>query len=62
MSNFEIKPYNSKQLALLYGVGYRLFLNWIKEIKETTDIGKQVGNCWNIRQVKIIISQLDKPE
>lgn len=54
-----IKPYTTRELAILYGVNYKTFLNWIKPFKD--EIGKKNGRFLTIPQVKVIFEKLDYP-
>ena len=56
----KIKAYNSKELSNLYGVSYKVFLIWVKKIKDK--LGDQVGRVWNIKQVKIMFNHFGNPE
>lgn len=58
--NFEIKPYNTKQLCAFYGISRYIFNKWVFEFKE--ELGPQIGRLWTIQQIKTIIKHLDKPE
>lgn len=59
----EIKAYNSKQLAAIYGVSTKLFSEWLKDLKE---IEPQLKNhkrrIFTPAQVKLIVKHLDEPE
>lgn len=56
---FKIQPYTSKQLASYYGVSYRVFLSWVKEIKKK--LGLQIGKTWNPKQIEVFIKEFGTP-
>lgn len=56
-----IKPYNTKQLAALYGIGKVTMRVWLNKIREKI-LDPQLGRSWNIRQVKIIFEHFGHPE
>ncbi len=56
---YKIMPMTSKELALLYNISINSFFSWIKPIR--AELGKQLGQRWNIRQIKIMFKHFDKP-
>ena len=55
----EIKAYTNKELANLYGINYRAWLNWIKPLR--ANLGLNVNGFWNPDQVEKIVSHLGLP-
>jgi hypothetical protein len=56
---FVFKPYNTTELAELYGVSYKTFTAWLKPIRDK--LGPKLGKVWTIAQVKIIVEHLGTP-
>lgn len=56
-----IKPYSTKELCALYDIGSRTFYSWMGKIK-TDLLGPQIGNKWNVRQVKFMFEHWGHPE
>lgn len=56
----EIKPYNLKELAFIYGVCRKTFKKWIEPFDE--EIGDKKGRFFNIKQVRIIFDKLGIPK
>lgn len=54
-----VKPYSTKELAQLYGISVRVFLNWLQPFKPK--LGKKKGWFWNVLQIKLIFSFLGAP-
>lgn len=62
MSNLApIKPYNSKQLSQLYGIGKDALRAWLKLVPQEL-LGKQVGRNWNVKQVTLLFNHFGHPE
>lgn len=57
---FVLKPLTHKQLALMYGVSWLTFQNWIKKIEN--EVGKKTGHFYHIHQVKKIFHLLGLPK
>ena len=57
---FQIIPYNTKQLAKLYGMDYKTFRKWLQPHHEA--IGERIGYYYNFRQVNIIFQKLGTPK
>jgi hypothetical protein len=55
----EIRPYSTKDLAIIYGVCVKTFKKWITPF--TTEIGEKNGRYFSVAQVKIIFEKLDVP-
>ncbi len=55
----KIMPMTSKELALLYNISINSFFSWIKPIR--TELGKQLGQRWTIKQIKIMFKHFDRP-
>lgn len=55
----EVKPYNIKELAALYGVGRKPMVRWLKAHRRA--IGKKEGQLYTALQVKIIFDKLGLP-
>ena len=56
----KVRPYNMKQLASLYGMGYKTIRKWLKAHEPS--IGKKIGNFYSFRQVIIIFQKLGLPK
>jgi hypothetical protein len=56
----KIIPLSSKELAKLYSISITSFYSWIKPIRN--ELGKQLGQRWTIKQIKIMYKHFDKPE
>lgn len=54
-----IKPYNTKELAGIYGVDPSTFKRWLDKFKN--ELGEKTGRYFSIPQVKIIFLHLDLP-
>jgi hypothetical protein len=61
MMSFIIQPYNSKQLAAHFKVGYKMFLSWLTPTLRQK-LGPQIARCWNPDQVQKIIEHIGVPE
>jgi len=57
----EVKPYSTKELAALYGIGKDAMKTWLDKVREKI-LDEQLGRHWNIRQVKIIFEHFGHPE
>lgn len=55
----EIRPYNVKELAVIYGVSRRVLSGWLK-VHESA-IGQKHGQYYTALQVKIIFERLGLP-
>jgi len=55
----EVKPYNIKELAAIYGVGRKTMVKWLKAHQST--IGQKEGRLYTALQVKIIFDVLGLP-
>lgn len=55
----ELKPYTTKELALIYGVCTRTFSKWIKPF--SMDIGIRQGRYYSVTQSRIIFERLGMP-
>ena len=56
----RVVPYNMKQLANLYGMGYKTFRKWLKPHEAA--IGVRAGYYYNFHQVAIIFQKLGLPK
>lgn len=56
----EIKPYNTKELAQLYGIGKDAMSSWLGKVRDKL-LDKQLGRYWNVRQVQIIFDHFGHP-
>lgn len=56
---FELRAYNTAELAKLYKVNYRTFNRWLKPHRPL--IGERVGHMYTVNQVLIIINRLGLP-
>jgi transposase len=54
------KALTHKQLALMYGVSWSTFQNWIKKVEDI--IGKKTGHFYHRDQVKKIFQLFGMPE
>lgn len=54
----EIKPYNKKQLAALYGIGRDTLNAWLAEVPA---LGNYVGRLFTAEQVKRIFDHCGAP-
>lgn len=54
-----IRPYTLKELASLYGVGWRTLKRWLVPFRE--EIGEKNGRYFSIPQVKKIFEKIDYP-
>lgn len=57
--DIALRPYNTKELAALYGVCTKTFRRWIKPFKQ--ELGPRMGSYYSIAQVKIIFARLLLP-
>jgi hypothetical protein len=55
-----LKPYSIKELSQCYDVSYKVMRSWLSPIKKK--VGKQVGKCFNVKQIRIIFDHLGHPE
>jgi len=55
----EVKPYNIKELAAIYGVGRKTMVKWLQAHQKS--IGKKEGRLYTALQVKIIFDVLGLP-
>lgn len=58
-NEFDIKPYNIKELANIYGMNPRTFSTWIKPIK--IKLGEKKGRYFDVKQVEMILDHLGIP-
>lgn len=58
-NEFDIKPYNIKELANIYGMHPRTFSTWIKPIK--SKLGEKKGRYFDVKQVEMILDHLGIP-
>jgi hypothetical protein len=56
---FELKPYNKKQLCLLYGISLHILNRWLKRIN--AELGKPIARLYCVNQVKIIVKHFGIP-
>lgn len=54
-----VKPYSMKELTRLYEISEYIFKTWLKPIQP--EIGKVLGQCYNIRQVELIFKNFGPP-
>jgi len=54
-----VKPYSSKELAGIYGVGKKTLHRWMEPFEN--EIGKKHGRFFTVAQVKIIFSRIGLP-
>ncbi len=54
-----IKPYSSKELAGIYGVGKKTLHKWLEPF--VAEIGEKHGRFYTVAQVKIIFSRIGLP-
>ena len=59
-NNIEVKPYNLKDLASIYGVCDKTFKKCLVPFEG--EIGEKQGRYFSITQVKIIFEKLGLPE
>ena len=57
--DFVLKPYNKKELALLYPVSVFIFSKWLNTIEK--QLGKPLGRLYNVEQVTLIIRTFGIP-
>lgn len=57
----EVKPYSTKELAAIYGIGKNAMATWLKPLRGKL-LDAQLGYYWNVRQVKIIFEHFGHPE
>jgi transposase len=55
----EVKPYSTKEIAMLYGICDKTLKKWLKPFEE--GIGKKTGRYYTIAQVNIIFDKLGMP-
>lgn len=55
----ELRPYNVKELAVIYGVDRRTMTSWLKAHESA--IGPKLGRYYSVLQVKIIFQRLGIP-
>jgi len=55
----EIRPYTPKEIAVLYGVSWKVMNTWLKPHRSA--IGKREGLYYTALQVKIIFEKLGLP-
>jgi hypothetical protein len=58
-ASIEIKPYTTKQLALLYGVSANTMRTWIRKHKNA--VGEKNGHFYSIWQIEIIFDKIGYP-
>lgn len=58
-SIIELKPYTDKELSAYYGICTKTFTKWLIPLQ--TDIGERQGRYYNVRQVKVILTNLGVP-
>ena len=54
-----VKPYSSKELAHIYGVGKKTLHKWIEPF--VPEIGEKKGRYYTAAQVKIIFTRIGLP-
>ena len=55
----DLKPYTTKELAMIYGVCTRTFSKWIKPF--SMEIGIRQGRYYSVTQSRIIFERLGMP-
>jgi hypothetical protein len=55
----ELKPYTDKELSAYYGICTKTFTKWLIPFQKT--IGERQGRYYNVRQVKVILTNLGVP-
>ena len=55
----EIRPYSTKELALIYGVCDKTLKKWVKPF--AADIGEKQGRYYTVAQVKTIFEKIGVP-
>ena len=58
-NKIEVKPYNIKELATIYGVGYKTMKSWLKPFEN--EIGQKRGRALTVKQVEVIFNGLGVP-
>lgn len=58
-NHIEMKPYSTKELALLYGVCDKTLKKWMKPFSE--HIGPKQGRYFTVAQVTTIFGKLGQP-
>jgi hypothetical protein len=56
----EVRPLTTKELAALYKVSTKILRKWLQ--LHATAIGKRVGWCYTLLQVRIIFDKLGEPD
>lgn len=59
LSSIALRPYNQKELAVLYGISSKTLQKWLAPFAKK--IGKRRGYYYNILQVRKIFSLLGFP-
>ncbi|HEY8933885.1 MAG TPA: hypothetical protein VIM65_01640 [Cyclobacteriaceae bacterium] len=59
MKTWIVRPCTARELAQLYKVSYRVFLNHLKP--HLDKIGERIGHFYMMKQVMIIIDILGSP-
>ena len=54
-----IEAYSTKQLAVLYKLGVKSMLTWLKDLQP--ELGRRVGYYWSLRQVEFIFKTYGTP-
>ena len=57
---FVLRPLTHKQLALMYGVSWLTFQNWVKRVEK--EIGRKTGHFYHVHQVKKIFQIFGLPK
>ncbi len=58
--SFVLKALTHKQLALMYGVSWLTFQNWIKKVEK--EVGKKTGHFYHVPQVRKIFQLFGIPK
>jgi hypothetical protein len=56
----ELKPYNLKDLTIIYGVNIKTLKKWLLPFHD--QIGEKRGRLFTVKQVKVIFSNLGIPD
>jgi hypothetical protein len=57
---FQLKALTHKQLALMYGVSWSTFRNWMKRVEG--EVGRKTGHFYHVHQVKKIFQLFGVPD
>ena len=55
----EIRPYSTKELAIIYDVCDKTMKKWIKPF--VAEVGEKNGRYYSVAQVKVIFDKLGVP-